>query len=273
MDEVDLEGRALATDLRLLEPICEFISREDHFVYRSSMFPTFYAGNGIELLQPGARGLFGWEELFHAEFPRDRFGHETFTLRHQPEAESLLGAARAAGYHVDDEHYMALTARPQPRNRDTSVDDSPSVHRVRGDADWGRMEAFHRVTSRGEDWFRSEAASDPLVEKTRYVSDAIDLEWYLLVAEGQEMPLARAGIFFHQGVGRLQDVETHPEHLRCGYATRLLESMLERAFDEVKVAAVCLCADDEPPALALYDSLGFTPLGRHVTLMRYPPAT
>jgi ribosomal protein S18 acetylase RimI-like enzyme len=270
MGRDDLEKRALDTDLRLLEPICEFIRREDHFVYRSSLFPTFYGGNGIELLDPLTRDLSQWEELFHSEFPRDRFKHETFTLRLDAESEPLLEAARAAGYHVDNEQYMGLTSLPEPKRPDRDSGAELSILGVRGDADWQRMEAFHRLTSTGKDWFQPVVESDPLIAKSRHVSEAIDLEWYLLVSEDQPMPLARAGIFFHLGIGRLQDVETHPEHLRRGHATRLLRFMLERAFEEVEVDAVCLCADEEPPALALYESLGFTPLGRHVTLMRYP---
>jgi ribosomal protein S18 acetylase RimI-like enzyme len=269
----DLEQRALATDHRLLEPICEFIQCDDYLIYRSSMFPTFYGGNGFELLRPQARALSEWEELFHSEFPRDRFEHETFTLRHEPGVEPLLVAARAGGYHVDNEQYMGLTSLPSRKKSAEETEGDLTIVRVDGDADWERMDAFHRLTSEEEDWFRAEVESDPLVAKTRYVSEAIDVEWYLLTAEGEDMPRARAGIFFHEGIGRLQDVETHPAHLRQGHASRLLRYMLERAFDEIGVDAVCLCADEEVPALALYRSLGFTPLGRHVTLMRYPPAT
>ncbi len=269
----DLEQRALATDLRLLEPICEFVRREDHFVYRSRQFPAFYGGNGIELLEPNARSLPEWERLFRTEFPRPEFQHETFTLRCELRTEPLLEAARVAGYHVDNEHYMGLTTPLRVVQPETDPNDTLSILRVRGDADWQQMEAFHRLTSEGEDWFKPEVESDALVTKTRLVSQAIDLEWYLLISRGKQMPLARAGMFFHLGIGRLQDVETHPEYLRRGYATRLLHHMLQRAFEDVKIEAVCLCADEDPPALALYHSLGFKPLGRHVTLMRYPPSS
>ncbi len=269
----DLERRALETDLRLLEPICEFVRREDHIVYRSRRFPTFYGGNGLELLEPSARSLTGWERLFHEEFPRSEYVHETFTMRRDSRTEPLEEAALSAGYHVEPELYMALEAPAPEQGANLERRDDLSVLRVHDDAGWRRLTEFHRVTAADEDWFDPEAEDNSLVAKTRYVADAIGVEWYLLLGEGNPTPLARAGIFFHQGLGRLQDIETHPEHRRRGYATRLVGHLLRRAFEEVGADAVCLCADENEAALGLYDRLGLKPLGRHVTLMRYPSPT
>ena len=270
----NLSKRILETELRLLEPICEVVECIDHTIYRSELFPSFYYGNIFSIKDNFGKSITEWETQFHSEFPRPRYLHETFLTRYTKEVDPLIQDAKLAGYNVDFEQYMAITKKNYKPNHHLEglLNNKLSILKVEDDSHWEMFTRFHHATASEEDWYdnNDKKENNHLIDKTRFVADAIGVEWYLIVESGNEMPIARAGVFYHNNLARLQDIETLGSHRRKGYASSLIQFILRNSFERANVDAVCLCADESPPALELYKHLGFEAHTRNVCLMRYP---
>lgn len=257
----------LSTELRLLEPICTFIQRDDGLVYRSVLFPKYYGGNGIALRASCGRTLAEWEAIFHEYFDPGIHEHVTFTFPREEQFEGLIADARNAGYHVTFESYMFVDRT----DRCAPVPEGFGVRRTRTEDDWRRLAEFSRQSDADADWFDpAYIGPDRLFEKTRRTSEAIGIEWLVLTADGSDEILAGLGIFRHAGICRLQQVETALGHRRKGYASVLVGYAVRYAIETLATTGVALCADADYYAVDLYRKLGFVPCGDMVVLMWYP---
>ncbi len=107
----------MATEMRLLEPICEFEEHDGYMVYRSPLFPNFYGGNGIEITDPAEISLAEWEGIFAGHFDGARFLHTTFSIPDESAFAPLADAARAARYNVVETiSYMSMLPAPAFRS-------------------------------------------------------------------------------------------------------------------------------------------------------------
>jgi ribosomal protein S18 acetylase RimI-like enzyme len=255
---------ALATERRLLEPICVFVEKEEFLVYRSERFPRYYGANGLELrVAKGA--LQDWEDKFRREFDPRRYRHVTLRFHEDPEFAPLVREATSSGYHVSHDAYLVATrllneGQPPHNLRLVIIDE---------EAAWSQLRHFEDRLGREQDWYDGEASSDRLFAKTRYVSEAVGIRWIALVDNVGEIH-SKLGLFAHGDVCRLQDVATAPEDRRRGLATYLLRVALRHAFVEWHATGLVVCAARDYHAIDLYRKLGFAELGGVVTLMRYP---
>lgn len=261
--------RILATELRLLEPICEFQKFDGYTVYRSERFPTYYGGNGIDIEAAGSHTLIEWEQIFREHFPRDRFVHETFSFARDEGFSPLIDEAERNGYNVEEQSYLFAS----DASRAPAIPEFWRVRRVTTERDWTRLGAFYRSEAEGYDWFDPESTDNSLFEKTRYTSEAIGIEWFTLTPPDAEDILCSLGIFEHNGICRLQDVWTSRHHRRAGLATALVGHALRYALQHLHAEGLAVCADIDYYAIDLYRKLGFEVQGEAVTLMRYPVHT
>jgi ribosomal protein S18 acetylase RimI-like enzyme len=260
-------ARAAATERRLLEPIAEFAERDGYLVYRSDRFPDYYAGNGIEIRDPGGRNLRQWEAIFRREFDSDLFRHRTFSFQRAPELEPLAAEAREAGYKVIFLSYLIAT-------RPLGVGPPPaglSIERIETEDGWQRLLQFEDRTSPGYDWYEGPESTASLLAKTRHVSEKVGIEWLALVEDGGAIA-SKLGFFRHGPVYRLQEVATAEEHRRRGLCSYLLRLVLRRALEEDDAEGVVVSADRDYHAIDLYRKLGFEEVGETVELMRFPHA-
>lgn len=259
--------RILSTELRLLEPICEFSDHGDYVVYRSDTFRNYYGGNGIDIHVPGDKALADWETTFHRFFDPSQFEHITFTFPHREDFARLIEQAKDARYHVTYDTYMFVDTTehcaPMPEGLE--------IHKLSSEDDWQRLGEFYSQSYEDGDWYDPDATGpDRLFEKTRFTSEAIGIDWYYLTRTGEREILASLGIFEHQGICRLQAVETDRNHRRQGLATALVSFAIEEAIDRRGTAGLALCADSDYYAVDLYRKLGFVERGAGVCLMHYP---
>lgn len=261
---MDLQS-LLATDLRLLEPLCDIIHADDYVVYRSDRFPHFYGANGIAILRNGGRTLHDWERLFADNFEPERFGHRTFTFLKQDDCMPLVQAAREAGY---DKVQIGSFMTAEPLVFEGGDSERP-VRRVESEDDWTHLRRFHHEAEREESWYTPEGC-DRLVDKTRFVSEAVDIHWLYLQGTGADHIAAVLGVFLHNGTARLQDVMTHPGYRRRGLASQLLRYVRAYAGERLGADRVALYADNEYFAYQFYSRAGFVPVGETVELMNYP---
>lgn len=256
----------VATERRLLSPLCQYTRTEDYTVYRSEKFPGFYGANGIEIIRSGGRSLSDWEKIFGQEFDAAVYRHKTFTFMKDKALLALEREAEARNYNVVQSLSWMYT-RTVPAGG--TLPEGLVYGTVETEEDRERYRAFYHAASAGNDWY-TPAGCDSLFRKTMYVSEAIDITW-LTVAAGDTGELrAVIGVFLHDGIARLQDVETHPDYRRRGLASALLRHVMRYAFDTLGARAVALCADSDYYAIDLYRKAGFTAVGETVELMQYP---
>jgi ribosomal-protein-alanine N-acetyltransferase len=83
---------------------------------------------------------------------------------------------------------------------------------------------------------------------------------YLAALEGDEL-LAYAGLQYVLDEGYINNIAVAPGYRRLGIASRLLSALEQRA-EELELAFMTLeVRSGNSPAIALYESLGFKPVG------------
>lgn len=257
----------ISTERRLLEPICSFERHSGYTVYRSDSFPNYYGGNGIELDDTAGRSLGSWEETFRHHFSPYRFVHTTFTFAGEERFRPLTEQAQQAGYHVETSTYMFADTTAYCRELPEGLE----VRKIRTEEDWMKLWHFQQETYIDGDWYDPNATGpDRLFEKTRFTSGAVGIEWLYLARRGRPEILSKLGIFRHNGICRLQDVETGKRYRRQGFASALVSHAIRHALTSLGTRGLALCADSDYHAIDLYRKLGFLPVGNYVTLMNYP---
>jgi GNAT superfamily N-acetyltransferase len=243
--------------------ICEYEAQDGYTVYRASLFPTYYSGNGLALEQ-GGRSLAEWEAMHARHFPVDSYEHRTFTFDDRAEFAPLVAAAKAHHYHCAYEHFLHLARAP------AAVPPPPEglvLRQVRTEAEWKEMQRFDDEQNSDEDWY--EEGESALFEKDRFVSQAVGICWdYLADAETGRMR-AKVGSFTRDGVVSLQDVMTDRTMRRQGLATGLLHMVIERYRGE-GMDHFSLSADRDEEAIRIYRRLGFRDVGSKIVMMTYP---
>lgn len=255
---------ARATELRVIQPICEFSWHDGYLVYRSVRFPRFYGANGIEFERRDSRSLADCEALFDGYFSRAEYEHKTFTFDDAPEYQGLIADAAENGYHVMKNVYL-FAREPAP---DVVIPESTVLRKVDSEARWHLLEKFYDLMSVGYDWY-DETVTRELFEKTRVTSEAIGIEWFYLSPSDRDEIWCKLGMFSHGGVCRLQDVGTRPDLRRRGLARGLVNSSIGMARDVSQ--GVIVCAEEDYHALDLYRNLGFRDLGTSMQLTWYEP--
>ena len=255
----------LSTEKRLLEPICTFSQFDAYTLYQSVKFQKYYGGNGIEIHTLDEVSLSRWEEIFRKHFNPDIYGHITFTFEHKSVYKQLVQEARDANYQVEIMSYMFADTT------DLSISPPPEfeINKIENGDDWMRFAQFIDGDTINSDRFTPRAINS-LFEKTRYVSEAIGIEWFYLVNKGKKEILSNLGIFKHNGICRLQDVITSPQHRRQKFASYLVSFAIGHALNSMNAAGLALCVNRNYHAIDLYRKLGFEEIGNTVSLMKYP---
>ena len=88
--------------------------------------------------------------------------------------------------------------------------------------------------------------------------------WFGAFLENQLV--ADLGLFFEAGVGRFQQVETHPDFRRRGICGTLVYHSSRFGFEKMEARTLVMVADEHYHAARIYESVGFRPKERQVGL-------
>jgi GNAT superfamily N-acetyltransferase len=256
--------QAYHTERVILEAIATFSDHGDYLVYRSTEFPSYYAGNGLRLLA-GERSLTEWEEVFNSHFDPAATVHKTFTFEEHSQFRRLVEEAREKEYHIERDVWMSCEAAPKVRE----VPKGYNLVHITTEKQWGKLAAFLLDSYKEYNWYDPNyKGPDRLYEKMRAAADRLDVRWYALENASGEFA-SKAGYFVTGNVARLQDVATRISERRKGLCSVLLSHILRMAFER-KVDAVVLTTDADYHAMSLYEKLRFKSLGHTIELMNYP---
>lgn len=259
-----LRRKVLDTELATLAPICTLVEYPGALAFYSVKYPRFYYGNGVLVRDPlrGGRGY--WEQLFDSAV-KSQTEHRLFVFESERAAAGLQREFRDAGYEMYRERYMVRDSLFQCRKRS-----NVEMLSVNETGAWDELELMHAGADGDEILSLEETspAMKSLFRKTRDVSDAIGIRWFLLRDRKSGELLSSAGIFEHEGIGRLQSVMTAPRFRRKGHARYLLRRIANETLRTGNVKVVALCCDRGTVAENMYLGMGFRPVAATASCLK-----
>ncbi len=247
--------------IRLLEG-SQVEDRGDYLVIRSPHNPGYWWGNFLLLAQPEPGQAATWVARFAAEFPPAR--HIALGIDVTEISVVHIGEYVAAGLRLQRSAVLTaqeLTEPPRP-NR------SATYRELSGDDDWGRAAELRAIVNAGEpggdpDFVRARVAAE------RTLTEAGHGAWFGAFADGKlvgQLGLVADGT----GVGRYQNVETHPDWRRCGLAGTLVWHAGRHALTMLGASTLVIVADPLADAIKVYRSVGFVDAETQVGFERQP---
>jgi ribosomal protein S18 acetylase RimI-like enzyme len=183
--------------------------------------------------------------------------HRLVTVAEDRAGERLIDALTGAGYAHGAQLLMVATAPPT---------------RGAGTAEVTRLDLTARVAAARADWRRErpdwpQHTVDMLSRQATTLPAAADTT-FLAVRCGAEV-VARADVLVRDGIGQVEDVQTHPDHRGRGLASTLVLAGVGIAR-ATGAGTVFLRAEEADWPQHLYRRLGFTDGGRSHTFTRTP---
>jgi ribosomal protein S18 acetylase RimI-like enzyme len=240
------------TSLALLQSTGSTITdRGDHLVVRTESNPGFWWGSFLLLREPPAADQVPeWVVRFEATFPQA--AHRAFGLDDPTASGEAFAGFAALGYEVERSSVMTAGSVDHPQRAPVGATCRPLVD----DDDWAQHVGLSLTvypTEEGED---GRAFVEVRAAVRRRAVAAGAGFWVGAFVDGRlvsQLGVLRAG----GGLGRYQDVETHPDFRRRGLAGTLVAQAGETMLDAEGVHTLVMVADPDDEAIRLYRSLGF----------------
>lgn len=243
----------ISTDLQARFPATRWIPVADGNVLTTPSRPDYYDGNMTLLRQPPlASDDWGWratEAIAQHGVPHVQIGWE------QPLETEPVELGEPFTTSLD----LVMTTTADASVRATPRDDA--FVELKTEADFEAMAELDAVCAAEWNWpsdFVSWYSGQTRERVKRGVA-----RWFAM-RDGEQV-VASAGLVVTENGLRFQDVQTHPQAQRKGWATRLMKSMLsDESHDD---ASFVLVAEDGGVAEAMYRKLGFEAVSRKVTAL------
>lgn len=236
----------------------EVIDRGAYLVVRTPDNPGFYFGNLLVFFEPPGRGAAAvWRALFAAEFADNpEIKHCTLAW----DAGGVRGEVaplEAAGFEVNESVVLRAAAVRRPAKMHAGV----SVRPLAGDADW-RAAAALQIACRADVYEPVSYGIFKERQMARYremVAAGLG-QWFGAFLDGRLV--GDLGLFREGGLGRFQQVETHPDFFRQGICGRLVFEAARYGLTVMGLSELVMVADEHYHAARIYESVGFVPVAR-----------
>lgn len=255
------------TSLSLLQQATStVVDHGDHVAVSTADNPDFWWGNFLLLRQPpSTEQALEWVARFEAELPWAR--HRAFGLDDPHAPSDAFDAFVDLGYHVERSTVMTTEFVPRTSHRAAEATCRP----LDGDRDWAQRLELSLIVYPGTEEAAGSSFAHARAKARRRVVETGAGVWFGAFVQGQlvsQLGVIRAG----RGLGRYQDVETHPEFRRRGLAGTLVSLAGNLALTSTDATTLVMVADPDDEAIRLYRSLGFT-ASEHQLEGSLPPPT
>lgn len=230
-----------------------------HLVVRTPANPGFHFGNFLLFEAPPRRGdAARWSALFEAEFPEAKylaFGVDGVAGLVGDAAEhQVLGVTAEANVVLTADRLVSSVAAPQA-----------DVRVLTGDDDWHQVLELHFACYGLPSSSDGRHFAERQVAGYRGLCEAGHGRWSGAFVEGRLC--AGAGLFADgSGLARFQNVATHPDFRRRGFASAVIHHAAQRALLDPGTRKLVIVADPDDHAVRLYRALGFADAERQVQL-------
>lgn len=261
-----LTSLGLKTDLIFQQFTAEIEDRGDYLVVRNPSRPRFFWGNYLIMNGPPLPGDFEkWIGLFEKEIARrDERGFVAITWDgidgHRGEVQPFLDF----GFELEIIVVLTTDHVEKPPKYDPNL----AVRAYRSDRDWERWVDIHFQT----DWKYGDGQQQFLAgqrDSVRALTEAGRGVRYGVELDGELV--ADLGFYWNGDIARFNNVATHRDYRRRGIGSTLVYEASKRALEDHGMRTLVMQADEAYHAAAIYESIGFKPMERLVTLTWYDP--
>ncbi len=263
-----IRSLAYRTDFFFLRWGGEVIDRGEYLIAKTPSNPGYFCGNLLFFGSAPCRGDFKrWTALFKKAFAKDLgVRHMTFGWDSPKGVKGACGEFISRGFKLDEAVVLTASRVKKPPR----CDDRISVRPLTSDADWEAATA-NQIRCR----VRSFARKPYRLFKSRQMS------FYRRIAEAGkgawfgaflgERLVGDLGIFIERGVGRFQNVGTHPGFRRRGVCRTLVYGSARIAMKSMGARTLVMSAEDKGNRPArVYRAVGFRDTEKTVALIRSP---
>jgi len=241
----------------------EIIDRGHYTVIRTPTNPTYYWGNYLLFDTPPVAGdLERWRSIFAEEIGTPpTANHFAFGWDDTIGAMGDVTAFVEAGFDLDES--VVLTARSV--RRPDKYNDEIEIRALSTDWEWDAALAMRmacRDLEHEEESWRV-YASGRLIS-LRAMVNAGHGQWF--GAFLGDMMVGDLGLMVFDGVGRFQNVETHPDYRRQGVCGTLVHYAAQYGLTIMDAQVLVMVADVNYHAARIYETVGFAPTERQVGL-------
>ena len=245
----------------------EIIDRGDYLVIRTPKNPTFYWGNFLLFSHPPREGDFKeWRDLFALEIGAPpETEHQVFGWDSPEGEEGDIQPFLEAGFRLN-RSVVLTSSEPRSPARPSSL---VSIRTLKTEADWEQA-VENQVACREPEFEEGEYQEFQKQQMARYRKMVASGhgDWYGAFIERQLV--ADLGLFHHEGVGRFQSVETHPDFRRRGVPGTLIFGAGRQAKADYDLDTLVIVAEQASSPAQLYESLGFQLTEKQVGLEWWP---
>jgi len=245
----------------------QIIDRGNYLVIRTPTNPTFYWGNFLLFSQPPREGdVDVWRNLFAQEIgiPPDS-EHQVFGWDSPAGEEGVIQPFIDADFRLDRNVVLTSNEPSNPTNPSRLV----SIRPLKSETDWEQA-VENQVVCREPEFEEDEYRDFQKKQMGRYraMSMSGHGDWYgAFIAKRL---VADLGIYHHEGVGRFQSVETHPDFRRRGIAGTMIAEASRQAMEKYNSHTLVIVANQDSAPARLYASLGFELTEKQVGLEWWP---
>lgn len=238
--------------------------------------PGFWWGNFMLLRKPPRAGDGpGLEARFRERFPDARhlaIGIDSTDGEcgdRQTLTELGLGVERLAVMTATEIARPAEIARPTGSTRPagSTAQDKVTIRPLAGDADWQSMAALRAACSELPVTQTNRTFLAHQVNTQRMICEHGDGVWMGALAGGSVVA-ALGLVRTDPHTARYQNVETHPQLRRRGFATELLIAAADFGREHFAAEQFVIVADPDYHAIKIYERLGFKTVEQQVQLSR-----
>ena len=267
-NKMKLTSLSRQTDLMFSHFDGEVQDRGDYIVVKTPNNPGYHWGNYIIFSNPPQSGDFEkWQEIYRSEFTYyDSFKHMTFTWNQNNEVRPNFDPFLNAGFKLDRAKVLAA----QKVNPPPKLNHFIEVRVIQTSAEWEQAIQLQVATrDRCFDEKGYEVFKRRQFNTYQAMSKAGFGNWFGAFLENHLV--GDLGIFHQGGIGRFQNVETHPNYRRQGICGTLVYKSAQIALQTLDVTTLVMEADADYHAAGIYESVGFRPTEENQSLSWWIP--
>lgn len=232
------------------------IDRGSYTLLQTPSNPDYHWGNYILFDQAPERGsLKKWTELFRQEFGYySEPSHYLFTWDTGADDKGDHQEFLDANFELSTAKVLTAAKLIPPSHLSKQL----QVRKISSDQDWA--EVIQLQTLCADPKFLNgtyEQFKERQMAAYRKMSEAGMGAWFGAYIDAKLV--GDLGIFYEGGIGRYQNVGTHPDHRRRGICGTLVYQSGLLAFKEFGVTNLVMEADVDYHAARIYESVGFQP--------------
>lgn len=238
---------------------------DDYVVVKTPTNPTYFWGNLVFFKNPPLdNSLSQWKMLFNDHFATMNVNHMTFAWDSIKGESGEIQPFIVDGFSLERSSVMVADNIVLPPKLNSEL----VVRPILTEEDWGAILENH-VACRAEHFdekpYRKFAA--------RKISD-----YRLMIKKNKGLWMGAflgnklvgdLGLFVENGLGRFQNVGTHPDFRRQGVCSTLLYQTAIMALQKMNVNKLVIVADPLYHAIKIYESVGFKTTETFIGMCKY----